>query len=269
MPRFAANLSMLFTEVPMLDRFERAARAGFSSVEIQFPYEAPAATVRDRLVSNRLKMVLHNLPGGDWAAGDRGIACNPARQDEFRAGVAKGIEYATTLGVPQLNCLAGKPGEGVPDDVTRATFVGNVRYAAAELKKAGLKLLLEPINNYDVPGFWLNHTAKAISVLDEAATDGKTDNAFVQYDVYHAQRYEGELAATLSKYLSRIGHIQVADNPGRNEPGTGEINYGFLFQHLDRIGYTGWIGAEYKPAGQTEAGLGWLEQARRQIRSGT
>ena len=263
MPRFAANLSMLFTEVPMLDRFERAARAGFSSVEIQFPYEAPAATVRDRLVSNRLKMVLHNLPGGDWAAGDRGIACNPARQDEFRAGVAKGIEYAMTLGVPQLNCLAGKPGEGVPDEVTRTTFVGNVRYAAAELKKAGLKLLLEPINNYDVPGFWLNHTAKAISVLDEAGAD----NAFVQYDVYHAQRYEGELAATLSKYLGRIGHIQVADNPGRNEPGTGEINYSFLFQHLDRIGYTGWIGAEYKPAGQTEAGLGWLEQARRQLRT--
>lgn len=263
MPRFAANLSMLFTEVPMLERFERAARAGFTSVEIQFPYEAPAATVRDRLVSNRLNMVLHNLPGGDWAAGDRGIACNPARQDEFRAGVARGIEYATTLGVPQLNCLAGKPGDGVPEEVTRATFVANVRYAAAELKKAGLKLLVEPINNYDVPGFWLNHTAKAISVLDEVGAD----NAFVQYDIYHAQRYEGELAATLAKFLHRIGHIQVADNPGRHEPGTGEINYAFLFQHLQRIGYTGFIGAEYKPAGQTEAGLGWLEAARRQLGS--
>ncbi len=262
MPRFAANLSMLFTEVPLLDRFERAARAGFSAVELQFPYEAPAATIRDRLVDNRLKMVLHNLPAGDWAAGDRGMACNPARQEEFRAGVTKAIDYATTLDVPQLNCLAGKPGAGVPNEVTRATFVGNVRYAAAELKKAGLKLLLEPINNYDVPGFWLNNTPLAISVLDEVGAD----NAFVQYDIYHAQRYEGELAGTMSKYLARIGHIQLADNPGRNEPGTGEINYGFLFQHLQRIGYTGWIGCEYKPATTTEAGLGWLEQARRLVR---
>lgn len=261
MPRFAANLSMLFTEVPLLERFERAARAGFSAVEVQFPYEAQAAAIRERLVANRLQMVLHNLPGGDWAAGDRGIACNPARQDEFRAGVAKGIDYATTLGVPQLNCLAGKPGAGVSEEETRATFVGNVRYAAAELKKAGLKLLLEPINNYDVPGFWLNHTAKAIAVLDEVGAD----NAFLQYDIYHAQRYEGELAATMAKYLPRIAHIQVADNPGRNEPGTGEIHYAFLFQHLARIGYTGFIGAEYKPAGQTEAGLGWLEAARRQL----
>jgi hydroxypyruvate isomerase len=263
MPRFAANLSLLFADVPLLDRFERAARAGFSSVEVQFPYEAPASVVRDRLVANRLKMVLHNLPAGDWAAGDRGIACNPARQAEFRAGVARGIEYATTLGVPQLNCLAGKPGAGVPDADTRATFVGNVRYAAAELKKAGLKLLIEPINNFDVPGFWLNRTALAIEVLDEAGAD----NAFVQYDVYHAQRYEGELAGTLSRHLARIGHIQVADNPGRHEPGTGEINYPFLFQHLDRIGYSGHIGCEYVPAGSTEAGLGWLEQARRTLRA--
>jgi hydroxypyruvate isomerase len=263
MPRFAANLSMLFTEVPFLERFERAARAGFTSVEVQFPYEAPAAVVRERLVANRLTMVLHNLPAGDWAAGDRGIACNPARQEEFRAGVARAIEYATTLGVPLLNCLAGKPGAGVSEADTRATFVGNVRYAAGELKRHGLKLLLEPINNYDVPGFWLNRTQLAIDVLDEVGAD----NAFVQYDIYHAQRYEGELAATMRQHLARIGHIQVADNPGRNEPGTGEINYPFLFQHLDRIGYTGHIGCEYKPATTTEAGLGWLEQARRQLRA--
>jgi hydroxypyruvate isomerase len=261
MPRFAANLSMLFTEVPLLDRFERAARAGFHSVELQFPYDAPAATIRDRLVSNRLQMVLHNLPAGDWAAGDRGIACQPARVEEFRAGVARAIEYAATLKVPQLNCLSGKAPEGVPDAEVRATFVANVRYAAGELGKHGLKLLLEPINNYDVPGFWLNHTAKAISVLDEVGAD----NAFVQYDIYHAQRYEGELAATMQKHLHRIGHIQIADNPGRNEPGTGEINYPFLFAHLRRIGYSGWVGAEYKPAGRTEDGLGWLEQARRAL----
>ena len=263
MPRFAANLSMLFTEVPLLDRFERAARAGFACVELQFPYEAPAEAIRDRLVANRLTMVLHNLPAGDWAAGDRGVACNPARVAEFRAGVPKAIAYAKTLGVQQLNCLAGKPGEGTTDAVARATFVDNVRFAAQELKAAGLKLLLEPINNFDVPGFWLNRTELAISVLDEVGAD----NAFVQYDIYHAQRYEGELAATISKHLARIGHIQVADNPGRNEPGTGEINYDFLFGHLDRIGYSFWIGCEYKPAAQTEAGLGWLESARRQIRA--
>ena len=263
MPRFAANLSMLFTEVPLLDRFERAARAGFACVELQFPYEAPASALRERLVSNRLKMVLHNLPAGDWAAGDRGLACNPQRVDEFRAGVPRAIEYATTLGVPQLNCLAGKPGEGTTDVQARATFIDNVRFAAKALKAAGLKLLLEPINNHDVPGFWLNRTDLAISVLDEVGAD----NAFVQYDIYHAQRYEGELAATMSKYLARIGHIQVADNPGRHEPGTGEINYGFLFAQLDRIGYTGWVGCEYKPATSTEAGLGWLAQARRQLRA--
>jgi hydroxypyruvate isomerase len=263
MPRFAANLSMLFTEVPLLERFERAARAGFSSVEVQFPYEASAQAIRERLQANRLSMVLHNLPGGDWAAGDRGIACNPARVAEFRAGVPKAIAYATTLGVPQLNCLAGKPGDDTSNAVARATLVDNLRFAASALKDAGLKLLVEPINNFDVPGFWLNNTELAISVLDEVGAD----NAFVQYDIYHAQRYEGELAGTLSKHLARIGHIQVADNPGRNEPGTGEINYSFLFQHLDRIGYRGYVGCEYKPATTTEAGLGWLEQARRQLRA--
>jgi hydroxypyruvate isomerase len=263
MPRFAANLSMLFTEVPLLDRFERAARAGFSSVELQFPYEAPAAAIRDRLVANRLKMVLHNLPAGDWAGGDRGIACDPSRMAEFRAGVDTAIAYATTLGVTQLNCLAGKAPEGLSEAEIRKTFVDNVRFAAQALKAAGLKLLLEPINNYDVPGFWLNNTPKAISVLDEVGAD----NAFVQYDIYHAQRYEGELAATMEKYLGRIAHIQVADNPGRNEPGTGEINYNFLFAHLDRLGYTGFVGCEYKPRGTTEGGLVWLEAARRQLRA--
>ena len=261
MPRFAANLSMLFTDVPLLQRFERAARAGFSSVELQFPYEAPAAAIRDQLVAHRLQMVLHNLPAGDWAAGDRGTACDPARVAEFRAGVDRAIAYATLLGVPQLNCLAGKAPAGVPDAQVRATFVANLRFAAAALKAAGLKLLIEPINNFDVPGFWLNRTQLAIDVLDEVGAD----NAFVQYDIYHAQRYEGELAATLTKHLARIGHIQVADNPGRHEPGTGEIHYSFLFGHLRRIGYSGWIGCEYLPAAGTEAGLGWLEQARLQV----
>jgi len=254
MPRFAANLSMLFTEVPLLDRFERAAQAGFKAVEMQFPYEAPAAEIRKRLDANGLTMVLHNFPAGDWAAGDRGIACNPARQAEFRAGVAKAIEYATTLGVPQLNCLAGKPGAGVDEATTRRTFVDNVRFAAEACAKANLRVLMEPINNYDVPGFWLNRTGKALEVIEAVGLP----NVLVQYDIYHAQRYEGELAATMQAHLAKIGHIQFADNPGRNEPGTGEIHFAFLFAHIDRIGYTGWLGAEYKPATTTEAGLGWL-----------
>jgi hydroxypyruvate isomerase len=256
MPRFAANLSMLFTEVPFLDRFERAANAGFQAVEFLFPYAWPAAEIKARLDAHGLKLVLHNLPAGDWDAGERGIGCLPDRTDEFREGVARAIAYATTLGVPQLNCLAGKAPIGADDAVLRKTFVANLKYSAAELKKAGLKQLIEPINSYDIPGFYLNRTAQALSILDEVGAD----NAFVQYDIYHAQRMEGELAATMQKHLARIGHIQLADNPGRNEPGSGEINYAFLFAHLDRIGYAGWIGCEYKPATSTEAGLGWRQR---------
>jgi hydroxypyruvate isomerase len=255
MPRFAANLTMLFNEVPFLDRFERAARAGFDAVEFLFPYAFPAAEIKTRLDAHGLKLVLHNLPAGDWDAGERGIACHPDRVAEFRAGVGRAIEYATTLGVPQLNCLAGKAPAGVDDAALRATFVDNLKFAAAELKKAGLKLLIEPINTYDIPGFWLNRTAQAVAILDEVGAD----NAFVQYDVYHAQRMEGEIAATLEKQRARIAHIQIADNPGRHEPGTGELNWAFLFAHLDRIGYRGWIGCEYKPATTTEAGLGWRQ----------
>lgn len=259
MPKFAANLTMLFNEVPFLDRFERAAKAGFSAVEFLFPYAYPAAELRSRLDANGLKLVLHNLPPGNWDGGERGIACQPGREDEFRQGVAQGIEYATALGAPQLNCLAGKAPAGVDAAALRSTFVANLRYAAGEFKKAGLKLLIEPINFYDIPGFYLNTTAQAIAILDEVGAD----NAYVQYDIYHAQRMEGELAATMSKHLARIAHMQLADNPGRNEPGTGEINYEFLFAHIDRIGYTGWIGCEYKPAGATEAGLGWRQKLAR------
>ena len=259
MPRFAANLSMLFTEVPFIERFDRAARAGFGSVEFLFPYAHTPGEVAAKVRGNRLSVVLHNLPAGDWDAGERGIACLPDRVDEFRAGVAKAIEYATALGAPQLNCLAGKVPLGASDDLLRKTFVANLKYAAAELKKANLKLLIEPINTYDIPGFYLNRTAQALSIIDEVGAD----NLFLQYDIYHAQRTEGELAATMQKHLARIGHVQLADNPGRNEPGTGEINYDFLFAHLDRIGYDGWVGCEYKPANGTEAGLGWLERARR------
>lgn len=253
MPRFAANLTMLFNEVPFLDRFELAARNGFKAVEFLFPYAFDVREIRQRLDAHDLKLVLHNLPAGDWDAGERGIACHPDRVEEFRAGVARGIEFGTALGVPQLNCLAGKAPAGVPESELRRTFVANLRFAAAAMKMAGLRLLIEPINHFDIPGFFLNYTAQAVDILDEVGSD----NAYVQYDIYHAQRMEGELAATMTKQLARIGHIQLADNPGRNEPGTGEINYAFLFKHLDRIGYQGWIGCEYKPATTTEAGLGW------------
>jgi hydroxypyruvate isomerase len=256
MPKFAANLTMLFNEVPFLDRFERAAKAGFSAVEFLFPYAYDAGELRRRLDDNDLQLVLHNLPAGDWDAGERGIACHPGRTEEFRAGVAKAIDYARVLGVGQLNCLAGKMPAGVDDDTLRQTFVDNLRYAAAELGQAGLKLLIEPINSFDIPGFYLNRTVQALNILDEVGAD----NAYVQYDLYHAQRMEGELAGTLQKYLARIGHVQLADNPGRNEPGSGEINYAFLFAHLDRIGYAGWVGCEYKPAAGTEAGLGWRQR---------
>ena len=255
MPRFAANLTMLFTELPFLERFDAAARAGFQAVEFLFPYAFEANDIKARLDANGLQLVLHNLPAGDWDAGDRGIACHPDRVEEFRAGVERAIAYAQTLGVKQLNCLVGKAPAGVPDSVLRETLVANLRHAASRLKAAGLRLLVEPINNYDIPGFYLSRTQQALDLLDEVGAD----NAFVQYDIYHAQRTEGELAATLQKHLARIGHVQLADNPGRNEPGTGEINYAFLFRHLDRIGYDGWVGCEYKPASTTEAGLGWLK----------
>jgi hydroxypyruvate isomerase len=256
MPRFAANLTMLFNEVPFLDRFERAAKAGFEAVEFLFPYAYDAAEIRQRLDAHGLQLVLHNLPAGNWDAGERGIACHPDRVGEFREGVERAISYATALGVGQLNCLAGKAPPGVPDTLLRQTFVANLSFAAQALGNAGIKLLIEPINSFDIPGFYLTRTDQAIALLDEVGSA----NAYVQYDIYHAQRMEGELAATMQKHLARIAHIQLADNPGRNEPGTGEINYAFLFRHLERIGYAGWIGCEYKPAATTEAGLGWRQR---------
>ena len=256
MPQFAANLTMLFNEVPFMERFEAAAKAGFKHVEFLFPYAFPAADIKARLDANGLSLVLHNLPAGDWDAGERGIACHPDRVQEFRAGVAKAIEYAKVLGVPKLNCLVGKAPAGADEQAVYQTMVENLRFAAGELKAAGLRLLIEPVNTFDIPGFALNRTEQALALIDEVGSD----NLFVQYDIYHAQRMEGELGATLQKNLARIGHIQLADNPGRNEPGTGEINYPFLFKLIDRIGYTGTIGCEYKPAGTTEAGLGWREK---------
>jgi len=265
MPRFAANLTMLFAEVPFLDRFALAAQAGFQAVEFLFPYACAANDIRQRLDANGLTLVLHNLPPGDWDAGERGMACHPDRVAEFRAGVATGVRYAMALGVGQLHCMAGRVPAGVSEAVLRQTYVANLVYAAQACKDAGLRLLIEPINTYDIPGYYLNRTAQALSILDEVGAD----NAFLQYDIYHAQRSEGELAATITRHLGRIGHIQLADNPGRHEPGTGEINYEFLFALLDRVGYVGWIGCEYKPAGTTLAGLGWVQPYLQAARGAT
>ena len=256
MPRFAANLTMLFNEVPFLDRFEKAAAAGFTGVEYLFPYDFAVEELVARLKANNLKQVLHNLPAGDWGAGERGIAILPERVDEFRAGVDKAITYATALGCPQVNILAGIVPTGADREVLHNTFVNNLKFAAPKIKEAGLKLLIEPINTRDIPGFFLNYTKQAKAIIEEVGSD----NLFIQYDIYHMQIMEGDLARTIEANLAQIAHIQLADNPGRNEPGTGEINYPFLFRHLDAIGYEGWVGCEYKPKGETGAGLGWLKE---------
>ena len=256
MTTFAANLSMLFTEAPFIERFGRAARAGFTQVECQFPYEATPEAIKAELQAHGLGLILHNLPAGNWAGGERGIACHPDRVAEFKAGVDQAITYATALGVKKINCLAGIKPAAVSDEQARATLVANLRYAAGKLGQHGIDLLIEPINTFDIPGFFVSTTAQGVALLDEVGAA----NACIQYDVYHMQRMEGELAGTLNRYLARIGHIQIADNPGRNEPGTGEIAYAFLFAHLKRIGWKGAIGCEYKPAAATEAGLGWRQQ---------
>jgi hydroxypyruvate isomerase len=255
MTKLAANLTMLFTEVPFLDRFDAAANAGFKGVEFLFPYAFELDQLRDKLRTNQLELVLHNLPAGNWEAGERGIACHPDRVSEFQAGVDEAIRYATALGVKQVNCLAGIKPSSVDADTAHQTIVSNLRFAADKLKAHGIRLLIEPINTFDIPGFFLSRTQQALDVIKATGSD----NIFVQYDIYHMQRMEGELANTIKANLAMIKHVQLADNPGRNEPGTGEINYHYLFQLLDDIGYDGWIGCEYKPRAGTVAGLGWRE----------
>jgi hydroxypyruvate isomerase len=253
MTKLAANLTMLFNEVPFLERFEAAAKAGFKAVEFLFPYPYEARDLAQRLQANGLELVLHNLPAGNWEAGERGIACHPGRVQEFRDGVRTAISYAKQLNVKQLNCLVGILPLGVSQDAAHSTLVENLKYAAGLLKAEGIRLLIEPINTFDIPGFFLSGAAQAVKLIEETGSD----NLFVQYDIYHMQRMEGELSATIKANLPLIKHVQLADNPGRNEPGTGEINYRFLFSYLDSVGYDGWIGCEYKPRGDTLDGLAW------------
>jgi hydroxypyruvate isomerase len=254
MPKFAANLTMLFTELDFLARFAAAAHAGFTAVEYLFPYAYPKEQLAEILRKNGLTQVLHNLPAGNWERGERGIACHLDRTGEFQEGVGRAIEYASALGCKQVNCLAGIAPDCVAPERTHEVFVSNLKYAAPRLAEHGIKLLIEPINTYDIPGFFLSRSAQALQIMAEAGEP----NLYLQYDIYHMQMMEGNLAATIDADLRRIAHIQVADVPGRHEPGTGEINYKFLFQHLDKIGYRGWVGCEYKPLAKTADGLGWL-----------
>jgi len=253
MTRLAANLTMLYNEVEFLDRFAAAAASGFKGVEYLFPYAYPKGQLAERLAQHGLVQVLHNLPAGDWAAGERGIACLPDRVGEFQDSVRMAIDYATALHCPQVNCLAGLAPKGVDGDKVRATFVDNLSFAAPKFAAAGIRLLIEPINHYDIPGFYLNHTQQAIDLIRDVGSD----NLYVQYDIYHMQRMEGELANTIKANLAKIAHLQLADTPGRNEPGTGEDRVEDLFGFLDAIGYVGWIGCEYKPKGSTVDGLAW------------
>jgi hydroxypyruvate isomerase len=253
MTRLAANLTMLFNEYPFMDRFEAAARAGFRGVEFLSPYSFHIDQLADKLALYQLELVLHNLPSGDWDAGERGIACHPDRVSEFREGVDEAILYARGLGVKQVNCLLGITPPGVHREQAHETAVSNLGYAAAKLKDAGIRLLIEPINTFDIPGFFLSRTAQAAKLI----RDTGSDNVFIQYDIYHMQRMEGELINTLQANLPLIRHVQLADNPGRFEPGTGEINYRVVLSRLDAMGYDGWVGCEYKPRAGTLEGLAW------------
>ncbi len=255
MLRFCANLTMLFNEVGFPDRFGAAAVAGFNGVEYLFPYAHEKERLADQLRAHDLIQVMHNLPAGNWDAGERGIACHPGRVAEFQDGVGRAIEYASELGCTRLNCLAGIAPEDADAGALHETFVANLRFAAGETAKAGITLLTEPINLRDVPGFYLHRTGQALAIIDEVGAP----NLRLQYDVYHMQIMEGDLAPTLGEAIRRVGHIQIADTPGRHEPGSGEINYDFLFGHIDRLGYSGWIGCEYKPAAGTVEGLGWAK----------
>jgi hydroxypyruvate isomerase len=253
MIQLAANVSMLFTEVDFPLRFAAAARAGFAGVEFQFPYIYDKELLRKELLASGLTPVLHNLPAGDWAAGERGIACHPDRVAEFEAGVMQALEYATALGIPRLNCLAGRIPPGIEPERAMDTFIRNLRFAAPRLADAGIRLLTEPVNTFDVDRFLVSRSDQALGIIDIAACD----NLFLQCDVYHMSRMGEDAVAAIERALPRIGHIQIADHPGRHEPGTGQVDFRALFDLLRARRYAGWIGCEYLPLGTTEEGLDW------------
>jgi hydroxypyruvate isomerase len=254
-PKFSANLSFLYADLPFLDRFAAAAKDGFRAVEYVGPYGFPAEDVAAALRANGLTQALFNLPAGNWDGGERGIGCHADRVVEFQSGVETAIRYAQALGCEKVNCLAGIAPAGTTAEGRDAVLIANLQYTAPRLADAGIKLLLEPINLRDIPAFHVSTTDHAERLLDAVGSD----NLFIQYDIYHTQVMQGDLMPTYARLKDRIGHVQIADNPGRNEPGTGEINYGFVLSELDRLGYGGWVGCEYKPKAGTSAGLGWMK----------
>lgn len=254
MLKLAANLSFLFTELPFLDRFAAAAGAGFAAVEYMFPYDYDADEIRRRLEAHHLQQVLFNLPAGDWAAGERGIACHPGRQAEFRAGLAVALPLAKKLGVRQLNCLAGRQPVSASDAECRRTMLANLAFAADAAADQGIKLLIEPINSrIDMPGFWLDTPAKAMALIGALSHP----NLFLQYDVYHAHVMGEDVLASLPARLPFIAHIQIADFPGRHQPGSGRIPFADWFRQLAASDYPGWVGCEYRPLGATAESLAW------------
>ena len=254
MPRFAANLSMMFNEVPFLDRFAAARAAGFEGVEFLFPYEHPAAEIRARLKGEGLTQALFNMPPGDWANGERGLASLPGRQGEFREAVKRALDYAHALDCRLVHCMAGIPPAGVAPGTAAALYAANLAWAAEQAAPAGVRLCIEPINGRDMPGYHLNTQAQAQAVIDAIGAD----RVGLQFDVYHVQISEGDVTKRMEKHIASIAHIQIADVPARNEPGTGEIGWRLVLRRMDELGYQGWVGCEYRPAGDTVAGLGWL-----------
>lgn len=256
MPKFSANLNFLFVEHPFLDRFGACSEAGFRYMEFMFPYEHSPDSLKEKLAQHGLQQVLFNLPAGDWDAGDRGIAVYPDRVEEFRQAVSKAVEYARALGVERINCLVGKRLKDVPYEEQWRVLVDNLRFASSALATEGRLLLVEPINTHDMPEFFLYSTEDGLRLLNEVGAS----NLKLQYDIYHMQKMEGNLAETLQRNLDHIGHIQIADNPGRHQPGTGEINYNFLLHELDRMGYEGYVGLEYIPTPDTPTSLNWVKE---------
>jgi hydroxypyruvate isomerase len=255
MPKFAANLTMLYTELPFMERFQAAANSGFEFVEYLFPYQWPAEQLAEALTLSALQQVLFNLPPGDWDSGERGIAGLPGREEEFKQGVDTAIEYALALDVKQLNCLSGLKQDQYSDEQHWNTLVANVKYAAKKLAAHNITLMVEAINSrVDMPGFLLDTLDKTQQLIKEVGEP----NVRIQFDIYHMQIMHGDVIRRLESYQNEIGHIQFADNPGRHEPGTGELNFPVIFEVLDKIGYTGYVSAEYIPEKSTEESLNWL-----------